>query len=184
MNLKKSLAQITFYLFIAIFLIGIVILYVGIEGNSMLVKIGISILTPYYLYLGFIIVKAKKSETQNELIKQEYTNSSEKTFINLQKVEIKSSKWIEKMVADNSFEAKLSYLSDTGGTNILIKKSTNFVTLKIPYKKSMIEYDIEIGIDLTSLKLHFEAQKEAEFYYDPKNPKSKYLNLNFLNQTK
>jgi hypothetical protein len=181
MILKKALNQIRFYLLIAIFLIGIVILYVGIEGNSMFVKVGISILIPYFLYLGFIVVKSKKSELKTEFIKQEFINSTKKTIINLQKVEIKSIKTIEKMVEDNSFEAKLSNFSETGGNNLMVKMLTNFVILKIPYKNRMIDYEIELEIDITTLKLHFEIQKETEFYFDPKNPKSKYLNLNFLN---
>jgi hypothetical protein len=182
MNPKKTFPQIGLYIATALFLIGFMIFYVGIEGNSMFIKIGLSILAPFFILLAYINVKAKKNDQKRRLIKEEIINTTIKTMVNLQKVEIKSSKWIEKIVPDHSFEAKLLNLNDLGGNDLVIKKSTNLVSLKIPYKRSMIAYDIEIEMDVTSLKLHFELQKEAEFYYDPKNPKVKYLNLHFLKE--
>ena len=137
----------------------------------------------------FILLKIYKSKTDQKskqkrkfvdqnFVKKEY----EQITVDLVKLKIKSEKWKEIEVENNSTEHKLNNLSDTGGDDNLklIKKRVNNIIIKIPYKKGYIDYEIKTNMETTKLKLFFEMQKETKAQVDKTNRKIKHIDLSFL----
>lgn len=149
--------------------------------------IGIGIILPFFS------IKKYVQETENiiEEIGKENSKFSERKFeqkeyeeiiVDLIKTKIKSEKWNEIEVKNESLEYYLNSLSDTGGNENLrfIKKKINNIIIQIPYKKSFIDYEIKTEMETTKLKLFFEVQKETKAQVDKTNRKIKYIDLSFL----
>lgn len=120
---------------------------------------------------------SKKLE-EHKFVQKEY----EEIVIDLINVKIKSEKWKEIEVENDSLEYYFNSLSDTGGDENLrfIKKKINSIIIQIPYKKSFIDYEIKTEIETTKLKLFFEVQKETKAQVDKTSRKIKYIDLSFL----
>jgi flagellar motor component MotA len=119
----------------------------------------------------------KKFE-ERKFVQKEY----EEIVVDLISVKIKSEKWNEIEVENDSLEYYFSRLSDTGGDESLkfIKKKINSIVIQIPFKKSFIDYEIKTEMETTKLKLFFEVQKETKVQVDKINRKIKYIDLSFL----
>ena len=119
----------------------------------------------------------KKLE-ERKFVQKEY----EEIIVDLINAKIKSEKWNEIEVENDSLESYFNRLSDTGSDENLrfIKKKINSIIIQIPYKKSFIDYEIKTEIETTKLKLFFEVQKETKAQVDKINRKIKYIDLSFL----
>ncbi|MES2543952.1 MAG: hypothetical protein V4548_03640 [Bacteroidota bacterium] len=155
-----------------------------IENIELVIIIVISIV----LILVFRkIYKPKQlSQTKNQNKKFEERKFVQKEYeeivVDLISAKIKSEKWNEIEVENDSLENYFSRLSDTGGDESLkfIKKKINSVVIQIPYKKSFIDYEIKTGMETTKLKLFFEIQKKTKAQVDKINRRIKYIDLSFL----
>lgn len=119
----------------------------------------------------------KKLE-ERKFVQKEY----EEIIVDLINAKIKSEKWNEIQVENDSLEYNFNRLSDTGGDENLrfIKKKINSIIIQIPYKKSFIDYEIKTEMETTKLKLFFEVQKETKAQVDKTSRKIKYIDLSFL----
>jgi len=133
------------------------------------------------------IYKPKQpSKTKNQNKKLEERKFMQKEYeeiiVDLINAKIKSEKWNEIEVENDSLESYFNRLSDTGSDENLrfIKKKINSIIIQIPYKKSFIDYEIKTEIETTKLKLFFEVQKETKAQVDKINRKIKYIDLSFL----
>jgi len=119
----------------------------------------------------------KKLE-ERKFVQKEY----EEIIVDLINAKIKSEKWNEIEVENDSLESYFNRLSDTGSDENLrfIKKKINSIIIQIPYKKSFIDYEIKTEMETTKLKLFFEVQKETKAQVDKINRKIKYIDLSFL----
>ena len=146
-----------------------------------IITIGILIFFFWKIYLK---KKLSKKENQNKkLVEQKFVEKEyEEIIVDLISVKIKSEKWKEIEVENNSTEYKLNRLSDTGGDENLrlIKKRINSIKIKIPYKNGYIDYEIKTEMETTKLKLFFEMQKETKAQVDKTSRKIKYIDLSFL----
>ena len=106
----------------------------------------------------------------------------EEIIVDLINAKIKSEKWNEIEVENDSLGYNFNRLSDTGGDENLrfIKKKINSIIIQIPYKKSFIDYEINTEMETTKLKLFFEVQKETKAQVDKTNRKIKCIDLSFL----
>lgn len=139
------------------------------------------------LILGPIILKAFKKkrlkamnrevQKQLDLFKQE----CDKIEIDLNDIEVKTNKWTEEMVTDNSFGGGMDQLVGRGDLNIKkVNYNPNVLTLSVLYKESTIEVIIRVDMDTTSLELKLAIQKKSYLYINPNNPEEYYLDLDFL----
>ena len=133
------------------------------------------------------IYKPKQpSKTKNQNKKLEECKFVQKEYeeiiVDLINAKIKSEKWNEIEVENDSLESYFNRLSDTGSDENLrfIKKKINSIIIQIPYKKSFIDYEIKTEMEATKLKLFFEVQKETKAQVDKINRKIKYIDLSFL----
>ncbi len=119
----------------------------------------------------------KKLE-ERKFVQKEY----EEIIVDLINAKIKSEKWNEIEVENDSLESYFNRLSDTGSDENLrfIKKKINSIIIQIPYKKSFIDYEIKTEMETTKLKLFFEVQKETKAQVDKISRKIKYIDLSFL----
>ena len=122
--------------------------------------------------------KLNKKLEERKFVQKEY----EEIVVDLISTKIKSEKWNEIEVENDSLEYYFNRLSDTGGDENLrfIKKKINNVIIQIPYKKSFIDYEIKTEMETTKLKLFFEVQKETKAQVDKTSRKIKYIDLSFL----
>ena len=122
--------------------------------------------------------KLNKKLEERKFVQKEY----EEIVVDLISTKIKSEKWNEIEVENDSLEYYFNRLSDTGGDENLrfIKKKINNVIIQIPYKKSFIDYEIKTEMETTKLKLFFEVQKETKAQVDKSSRKIKYIDLSFL----
>lgn len=133
------------------------------------------------------IYKPKQpSKTKNQNKKLEECKFVQKEYeeiiVDLINAKIKSEKWNEIEVENDSLESYFNRLSDTGSDENLrfIKKKINSIIIQIPYKKSFIDYEIKTEMETTKLKLFFEVQKETKAQVDKISRKIKYIDLSFL----
>ena len=133
------------------------------------------------------IYKPKQpSKTKNQNKKLEERKFMQKEYeeiiVDLINAKIKSEKWNEIEVENDSLESYFNRLSDTGSDETLrfIKKKINSIIIQIPYKKSFIDYEIKTEMETTKLKLFFEVQKETKAQVDKISRKIKYIDLSFL----
>jgi hypothetical protein len=146
----------------------------------------IAILVVLFLVFRGIYNPKELSKTKNlnkkleerKFVQKEY----EEIVVDLISTKIKSEKWNEIEVENDSLEYYFNRLSDTGGDENLrfIKKKINNVIIQIPYKKSFIDYEIKTEMETTKLKLFFEVQKETKAQVDKTSRKIKYIDLSFL----
>ena len=146
----------------------------------------IAILVVLFLVFRGIYKPKELSKTKNlnkkleerKFVQKEY----EEIVVDLISTKIKSEKWNEIEVENDSLEYYFNRLSDTGGDENLrfIKKKINNVIIQIPYKKSFIDYEIKTEMETTKLKLFFEVQKETKAQVDKTSRKIKYIDLSFL----
>jgi hypothetical protein len=115
---------------------------------------------------------------EQKIVQKEY----EEIVVDLINTKIKSEKWNEIEVENDSLEYYSNRLSDTGGDENLrfIKKKINNIIIQIPYKKSFIYYEIKTEMETTKLKLFFEVQKKTKAQIDKTSRKIKYIDLSFL----
>jgi len=133
------------------------------------------------------IYKSKQlSQTKNQNKKFEERKFVQKEYeeivVDLISTKIKSEKWNEIEVENDTLEYYFSRLSDTGGDESLkfIKKKINSIVIQIPYKKSFIDYEIKTEMETTKLKLFFEVQKKTKAQVDKTSRKIKNIDLSFL----
>lgn len=125
----------------------------------------------------------KTKNKSNKLTEQKFVQKEyEEIIVDLTCVKIKSEKQNEIEVENQSLDYKLNSLSDTGGNENLrlIKKQINSIIIQIPYKKSLIEYEIKTEMETLKLKLFFETQKTTKAQVYKTNRKIKYIDLSFL----
>ena len=146
----------------------------------------IAILVVLFLVFRGIYRPKELSKTKNlnkklqrrKFVQKEY----EEIVVDLLRTKIKSEKWNEIELENDSLEYYFNRLSDTGVDEILrfIKKKINIVLIQIPYKKSFIEYEIKTEMETTKLELFFEVQKKTNAQIDKTSKKIKYIDLSFL----
>ena len=149
-----------------------------IENTEIVIIIVILIVTILVLKKIYKPKNKSKKLVEQKFIQKEY----EEIIVDLISVKMKSEKWSEIEVENQSIDYRLNSLSDTGGNENLrlIKKRINNVIIQIPYKKSYIYYEIKTEMETSKLKLFFEVQKETKAQVDKTNRKIKYINLSFL----
>ena len=146
----------------------------------------IAILVVLFLVFRGIYKPKELSKTKNlnkkleerKFVQKEY----EEIVVDLISTKIKSEKWNEIEVENDTLEYYFSRLSDTGGDESLkfIKKKINSIVIQIPYKKSFIDYEIKTEMETTKLKLFFEVQKKTKAQVDKTSRKIKNIDLSFL----
>lgn len=153
-------------------------------------NIEIAIIVTILIVIILVLLRIYKPKQMSK-IKNQNKNIDERKFVqkdyeeivvDLISVKIKSEKWNEIEVENDSLEYHFNRLRDTGGDENLrfIKKKINNIIIQIPYKKSFIDYEIKTEMETTKLKLFFEIQKETKAQVEKISRKIKYIDLSFL----
>ncbi|WP_461533116.1 hypothetical protein [Sinomicrobium sp.] len=179
MNLKTILTQLGKYVLLGMFLLGCLFLFVGGERNIYFIGIGILLMIPGVIYYYWDRLKTKKSK-KSDL--EKFKEKADKIKVNLTDLDIVSNSWTETTEVYNSGYTKYGeYVEKAKDNTKEVAREVNYIRIQVPYKGQTVNYDLNIPMDATTLKMHFVIQKETILYIDPKNPDKKYLDLEFLN---
>lgn len=138
-------------------------------------------LLPYGIWGLREQLKLKRLEVKYEKALADLKLGGEKVKVDLDSVKIKSNKWNETIITDNTQYAGLNELVGRADRNMkTVVKNLNQITIKIPYNGKTIRYKANVQMDLDNLKIHFAIQKETTLYIDPLNNRNMYLDLEFL----
>ncbi|TKD61432.1 hypothetical protein [Flavobacterium sp. ASW18X] len=186
MNFKDIFENIKSYLFIGTFFFGFVIIFAGLPGrnrdwNLYFILIGLAMLLPFAIWYLNDHLKLKRLDKKYEKALADLKLRGEKVKVELDNVKIKSNKWNETVITDNTQYAGLNELVGRADRNMkTVVKNLNQVTINIPYKGKIIRYKANVQMDTDNLKIHFAIQKETTLYIDPLNNRNMYLDLEFL----
>ena len=112
---------------------------------------------------------------------EKFKSESTKLKVNLLEAEIKSNKWTEKVITDESKYAGLNQLNGEPEKNFkLEEKVVSHLKVKTKYNGKTIEFGRNVNMEPDNLRIHLELQKETYLYIDPKNIENKYLDLEFM----
>jgi len=132
------------------------------------------------LILGF---KSKLRSKSNESKLKDFKSKADKVKIDLTQASIKTNKWTDEIVTDNSNYAGLNQLTGNSERNIdKIDRTVNSVNVEFKYKGETINHTTNVLMDSDNLKIHLAIQKETILYIDSENYENRYLDLEFIDR--
>jgi hypothetical protein len=112
---------------------------------------------------------------------ERFKSESTRLNVNLLEAEIKSNKWTEEVMTDETKYAGLNQLNGEPEKNFRIEeKVVSHLKIRAKYNGKTIEYGQNVNMESDNLRIHLELQKETYLYVDPKNIENKYLDLEFM----
>jgi len=185
--MKEQLSNFRTYLKVGFLFLGYIVLRAGLRsGNDLFTISGVLILVVVGIILLInLLYKSKVTEKetlQTNVIIEEFKRSSRKVKVDLQNLKIISNSWNEDIVISEDKYGGLDELAGYKNHNIInVKRNLNTVLLEIPIKNDILQYQVNIESDLTTLQMKFAIQKETTLYVDSKSEES-YLDLEFLDK--
>ena len=173
MNFKKLLSDLGGWLLSGLTILGIIIIYAGIEAeetNMYFVAVGIVLILPLLIFIINVKIRSDKMEDDESKRINDLLQNGDIVTVRLDNLEIKS----------NSYQQEIEVGSGYRTRNEYIDVNHNVVLIEVPYKNETIKYNLHIDMDSTKLKMHFAVKKETELFVDPENPNNNYLDLQFL----
>lgn len=141
-NFKEKLNQVKLNLLAGIFFLGIIIFYVGLDGNLLFVLIGIIILLQFLIWFLITHLKERKVAAKKKTEIEKLKKYGEKVILNLEKVKITSNSWQQEIRKTSRYEDKLRKV------NI----NYNLIEFKILYRSGTIDYSVHVNMDKTKLR--------------------------------
>ena len=178
--LKNCLLEVKVYLIvvliITILFASSLFVYNGFEdmfnGKSFnKLYVGIILLIPFLIWYLILGINNYRKGKKRKFKRLKLINSGDKIIIRLNTILIKSNNWKKEVIIDEDSQYEKV---------VNVDKSYNYLTLKVPYKDSLIHYSSNIEMDTTKLKMLFAIKKETYLYVDPENANNFYLDLSFL----
>jgi uncharacterized membrane protein (GlpM family) len=194
--LKKFFSNVVLYVLIGIFILGLLLFYVGlgISGNDtdapnfnrIFIIIGLIILFPYLIYFIKIFYFDKKKynrKAQNNILKLKINGVVLPVNLETLKINKTRKSYYSKVIHNTARSGALNQMTGNPDDNIQTTEcNRNEVKFNIPYGTNFIKFTRTIDMEPTTLLLRFAVKKETFLYVNPVNMNDYYLDLEFLNQ--
>lgn len=179
---KKFSSLITsIYIFVVLF-----VLYTGYRtfiasGYYFILVIGIVLTIPLLIYFLNEKRKIKQKNKQFDNEREKFIKNARAVKVNLDNIEIKSNKWNEKIVVDNSRYGGYNQMAGYADKNIeSVDRTINTVKIDFPINGKNITTQFNIEMNTDRLRIKFAMKNETIYYYDINNPEMDFLDLDFL----
>ena len=164
-------------------LVGVLFLFAALKnGNLFAALCGIMMLMPLMITLWRNKYGSKAAVTkQSHEAMQDLKRHGNKVQVSLTNYVVKSNSWTEEVIDDNSRYIFLNTISGNSNANIRNEdRVITFLDLFISYDGKEEEFNFYFNRDSETLRMLLEVQKETYLYFDTKDSKKKYLDLEFL----